>query len=423
MHERAITLAESDGGEFQPSDLRGKPIGASGRRRGALALIAALPWVAVAAWTEHQPAAMPAAKALRAEEPQWRAALERSVQAPIPWIESTPTESFGDMTMLGPIDTLASASEARADRIRAARAQANTKMFAQGVTDWVSDGTSMRPLFATSGWTAFAAKLSAQVDMGRLTQLRRAMADHARDKPKGWGLLVSKAKAEWASGGDQALFKAVDAIINEVPYVDGTDGSFFSPARLFSRGGVCKDFVAAKYILLREAGFPADRLRVAVLTPRGPGSEWHVVLLARAEGARAPQVLDLLPFGIQASELARAHMSKAQKVGALREAGIDPDGVDYGLAKFSLIALANYGTRRGIDWVGNENGGAAFARTLPELMAESAFEAAPGGITGYAAGSSIWMTTGSGSAPYSLLVQRLNTPGEIKAAALTLASR
>lgn len=269
----------------------------------------------------------------------------------------------------GPRDVLDYADAAPGQRASAAPLAEKSKPAPP--SEWVSDGRAMRPLLSRSRMAAFEAPLSAAVDMGRLTQLRRAMADHAKTRPAGWQALVAGAKEAWRAGGDAALFLAVEAIVNEIPYVDGTDGTFFSPARLFGRGGVCKDFATAKYILLRDAGFPAARLRIAVVTPRGPSSEWHVLLLAVADGADDPVALDLVPSRRAAESLAKAGYSKTSKVKEIKLKGIDLARVDYSSPGQSMAALSKLGPAhysgglRSLDWVGNEEGGAAFAKPLP----------------------------------------------------------
>lgn len=56
-----------------------------------------------------------------------------------------------------------------------------------------------------------------------------------------------------------------------------------SPAEALRRGGDCEDFVALKYLALRQAGFPEKNLRIVVLqdTKR---SQPHAVLVAQLKG-------------------------------------------------------------------------------------------------------------------------------------------
>jgi predicted transglutaminase-like cysteine proteinase len=72
-------------------------------------------------------------------------------------------------------------------------------------------------------------------------------------------------------------------LINEIHYRDGTDGSYYPPARFFAESGVCKDFAVAKYLLLREAGFDASQLRLVSLAPRynNTPDDWHVMLVVQ----------------------------------------------------------------------------------------------------------------------------------------------
>ena len=354
--------------------------------RGRLAMAALIPLAAFAAMPpQHNP-----------EEPFDAAALAQ------PWESLKDMAPEAVMTVPDPEDVRRMNEELGAER-RARESAAKGRRSVASLREWVSDGRSMRPLLSRSKMASFDAPLSPSVDMGRLTQLRLAMAAHAKTQPEGWGALVEKAKAAWAEGGDIALLKTVESLINEVPYVDGTDGTFFSPARLFGRGGVCKDFVAAKYILLRDAGFPAERLRVAVVTPRGPASEWHVVLLALPSGATEPMALDLLPFHVGAANLAKAGQSKSSRVASIKRAGIDPDSVDVESSKLSMATLSELGAGnfsgglRSLDWVGNEHGGAAFARPLPSAAMETTYAGQPLGAKAYADSDRVWLARGSGA--------------------------
>ncbi len=56
-----------------------------------------------------------------------------------------------------------------------------------------------------------------------------------------------------------------------------------SPAEALRRGGDCEDFLALKYLALRQAGFPEKNLRIVVLqdTKR---SQPHAVLVAQLKG-------------------------------------------------------------------------------------------------------------------------------------------
>lgn len=368
--------------------------------RGRLAMAALIPLAALAAMpAQHNP-----------EDSIDTSTLDR------PWEPLAAAVPAAAMTVPDPDDARLMEQELEAAR-RAREAAAKGRRSVAALTEWVSDGRSMRPLLSRSKMASFDAPLSSSVDMGRLTQLRLAMAAHAKSKPEGWSALVDKAKTAWADGGDIALLRTVESLINEVPYVDGTDGTFFSPARLFGRGGVCKDFVAAKYILLRDAGFPTERLRVAVLTPRGSGSEWHVVLLALPSGATEPMALDLLPFHVAAANLAKVGQSKASRVAAIKRDGINPESADIESSKQSMASLSELDARhfsgglRSIDWVGNENGGAAFARPLPSKAMEATYAGQPLGARAYVENDKVWLSRGFGAFTTLSAVPASSIPG------------
>ncbi|MCW5774599.1 MAG: transglutaminase-like cysteine peptidase, partial [Rhodospirillaceae bacterium] len=81
---------------------------------------------------------------------------------------------------------------------------------------------------------------------------------------------------------------AVNAYINRVPYradIDnyGVDDYWATPREFFARGGDCEDYAIAKYLSLRALGWPAERLRVAVIEDRARNLV-HSVLIAYHEG-------------------------------------------------------------------------------------------------------------------------------------------
>lgn len=63
---------------------------------------------------------------------------------------------------------------------------------------------------------------------------------------------------------------AVNAYINRAAYRSdqdnyGVEDYWATPRELFARGGDCEDYAIAKYLSLRALGWPAERLRVAVV--------------------------------------------------------------------------------------------------------------------------------------------------------------
>lgn len=115
----------------------------------------------------------------------------------------------------------------------------------------------------------------------RLQKLEAAIEQHEEEKPQDWDTLVDIVKQARIDHGDYAMIATANVIINQIPYVDGTDGSYFPPLKGFQRGGVvCKDYAVAKYILLKEAGFPAEKMALLIhQSVLDPENGAHVVLI------------------------------------------------------------------------------------------------------------------------------------------------
>jgi predicted transglutaminase-like cysteine proteinase len=165
---------------------------------------------------------------------------------------------------------------------------------------WWEANRKLRPQLAQVGDLMFIAKLP-EGEMGqsaegasRVQRLRHAMRAHQQRKPAGWNRLVTQVRDARANAGDYPALMLANALINEIRYRDGTDGSYYPPARFFAESGVCKDFAVAKYLLLREAGFDASQLRLVSLAPRynNTPDDWHVMLVVQADGMAAPVALD-----------------------------------------------------------------------------------------------------------------------------------
>ncbi|MBL8665528.1 MAG: transglutaminase-like cysteine peptidase [Candidatus Odyssella sp.] len=67
-----------------------------------------------------------------------------------------------------------------------------------------------------------------------------------------------------------AQLRAVNAYFNRLPYRTdlenyGVEDYWATPRELFARGGDCEDYAIAKFLSLRALGWPAERLRVAVV--------------------------------------------------------------------------------------------------------------------------------------------------------------
>lgn len=210
------------------------------------------------------------------------------------------------------------------------------------------------PVFSTTKKVIFQGVSLPKKD-DRFKNVMNAVSKHGKEKPAGWDDLVADIAAE---PDDLVKLKMANSIINKVPYKDGTDGSYYHPAKLFSKGGVCKDMSISKYLLLRDAGFDVDSMRIAVLTPRidKPESPFHVVLVAKAN--EKDYVLDLLPSYLAAQERVKLKTTKEKQIREIREAGLDLDSVSEKelMNPKGFYSLEKYVSERGLVWAGNENG-------------------------------------------------------------------
>lgn len=210
------------------------------------------------------------------------------------------------------------------------------------------------PVFSTTKKVVFQSVSMPKKD-DRFKNVMNAVSKHEKEKPAGWEDLVADVAAE---PDDLVKLKMANSIINKVPYKDGTDGTYYHPAKLFSKGGVCKDMAISKYLLLRDAGYNTDNLRIAVLTPRidKPESPFHVVLVAKANDQ--DYVLDLIPSYLAEQERAKLKTTKEKQIKAIREAGLDLDNVSEKelMNPKGFYSLGRYVSERGLVWAGNEFG-------------------------------------------------------------------
>lgn len=212
------------------------------------------------------------------------------------------------------------------------------------------------PTLGSAAEAAFRAKLTAADGSGRYEKLARAAREHAADKPNGWPEMVEAVRSALETQGEAAALALANAMLNKVPYVDGTDGSYFSPARFFRRGGVCKDYAVGKYLLLTDAGFDPEKLRVASMGPLKAGNPWHVVLLAKPSAGKEVLVLDMNPRWFALQDLAATKETKQMRVQRLAETGVRLQDVEKDAA--AVYPISKYpGARRGLGWVGNGRGG------------------------------------------------------------------
>ena len=207
------------------------------------------------------------------------------------------------------------------------------------------------PVFSTSSNVIYQPLVESKKD-DRFKNVTNALNLHEKEKPKDWDELVMKVMLE---DDELTQLKLVNNIINKIPYKDGTDGSYYHPAKLFKKGGVCKDFVMAKYLLLKESGYDVSKMRIAVLTPKAgkPDSPFHVVLVASANNK--DYVLDLKPAYLAEQERAKLKISKDKQIKQIREAGLDVEDSDL-MDQKGFYSLSKYVSERGLVWAGNEFG-------------------------------------------------------------------
>ena len=77
-------------------------------------------------------------------------------------------------------------------------------------------------------------------------------------------------------------------ILNGVPYVPtarnwSRTAYWETPLEFLVYGGQCQDYAIAKYMLLRQAGVPADQMRIVVLRATALGED-HAVLVVNVDG-------------------------------------------------------------------------------------------------------------------------------------------
>lgn len=133
---------------------------------------------------------------------------------------------------------------------------------------------------------------------GVLARHRRAIGQ-PEEVPPEWRRLV-----ETLRGLDPlARVERANAEINRVPYarseVNWARRDYWeTPFELLAGSGQCQDFAVAKYLLLREAGMPAEHLRVLVVQDHRARLA-HAVLLAYVDGQAL--ILDNQAEGVMAA--------------------------------------------------------------------------------------------------------------------------
>jgi predicted transglutaminase-like cysteine proteinase len=152
-------------------------------------------------------------------------------------------------------------------------------------------------------------------------------AFHGDNAPfKQWGEMIGRANAEFAAPAAACTARVpqcamsewsrlvaqiaplplrdkvirVNAVLNSVPYVRTTRNwgrpmYWEAPLEFLSYGGQCQDYAIAKYIALRQAGVPAELMRLVVLRATSLGED-HAVLVVNVDGEAL--MLDNMRTGI-----------------------------------------------------------------------------------------------------------------------------
>jgi hypothetical protein len=244
---------------------------------------------------------------------------------------------------------------------------------------WWEANHKIRPELANVGDLMFLLpladrKLEPSSDaIGRVQRLREALRSHLIREPAGWTRLVAQVRATRMKAGDASAALLADALVNEVRYRDGTDGSYYSPARFFAESGVCKDFAVAKYLLLRDAGFDVARLRLVSLAPRYNNSadDWHVILVVQVDNASEPLALD--SPGASSAKRAADTVSEASAssgpsalLSAILAGRVPAEGVLRAPVGPLATPVSRSGqARRPLATVFNEQGSRSFERAAP----------------------------------------------------------
>lgn len=250
------------------------------------------------------------------------------------------------------------------EKARAAEAQKRAKTLREA--PYYRYGTTVVPALHAVGSALFDTPLDPKMDMGRVSNLLRAKYTHTHTQPAGWEELVEAVRSERIERGEEPAARLANSLINQIPYVDGTDGTFFAPARLFSRGGVCKDYVTTKYLLLKEAGFSEEDLRIVVVAPSAHAPERsnaHVVLALRIQ--RTAWILDMAPSHSLNQDIRQVDKDVRTRVKILTNTGIQRrhyiEQLD-NMVPAEQFHTTYFGRNRGLEWVGNTQGGAYFGR-------------------------------------------------------------
>ena len=190
----------------------------------------------------------------------------------------------------------------------------------------------------------------------RVLKIRKGIESHNKHKPKNWDKYLKQINEKTSN---IEKLRLVNKIVNKIPYIDDTNGDYFSPGQMEKRGGgVCKDFAEYKYILLKEAGFNPNDMFFLAMQPREENGPWHVTLAVRENNQ--VYILEMNGAVIRQQRYAELHTNINKEKKKIIEVGIEltekemseTDFVD--VDGFQTIQKYKWGTRK-LDWIGNEN--------------------------------------------------------------------
>lgn len=124
---------------------------------------------------------------------------------------------------------------------------------------------------------------------GTMMRVSRAATTAAACRPgacleREWRELLSRLQGQ----SQQRQLEAVNRFVNQVPHVDdrvnyGVEDYWATPTEFFARGGDCEDYAIAKYVSLRELGWPPSQMRLTIVTDTSRGIA-HAVLVVFLNG-------------------------------------------------------------------------------------------------------------------------------------------
>lgn len=166
----------------------------------------------------------------------------------------------------------------RAAAVAAAAVFVSTAAMAQVLSAFGTHVTESRDLAAFAQWRDVLHWTDRH-----LAEIRAGRSPAWRINERRWWALLASLRGQ----DPRRQVDAVNRFVNAMPHVSdlanyGVDDYWATPRELFLRGGDCEDFAIAKYVSLRELGWPASRLQMIVLEDRRGGVE-HAALLVQLD--------------------------------------------------------------------------------------------------------------------------------------------